>query len=963
MAHPQIPVACYRLQFNRDFTFRRASETLVYLARLGITHIYASPLLQSRSGSQHGYDVTDPSHLDTELGNEDQFEAFQSALQEQGIGLLLDIVPNHMAASSENPWWMDVLENGPGSPYAAYFDIDWHPPSLTLANRILLPVLGSFYGQTLNNREFQLVFRRGSFLIQYHDMSFPLTPKSYRRILKHREHVLEKRLGADSDSFQEYLGIVAALASLPERESLTMDAAGERRLQVEGIKERLRQLHQTNREVQRFVRDNLRIFNGRRNQPSSFRNLDRLLSEQAYVLAYWQNVNEGINYRRFFTITDLVGMRVEDPVVFEAIHHMILQLIERRVVTGLRIDHIDGLRDPLGYLRRLQERAGGSQKEANSNSFYVIVEKILSGAEKLPKDWPVQGTTGYEYLNAVNRLFVHPEGARAIEQIYFRFLGRQLAYEDVLYQKKKLVMSTLLPAEMRYLGRLLGVLAQSDRYARDLPRKELAQALIETTACFPVYRTYIRSMEVPDEAKHHINHAVDAARSRNPRLDSSCFDFVRDVLLLKDAGHLFAEQREAHLAFAMRWQQFTGPIVAKSLEDTVLYVYCPLLSLNEVGGNPSPSAAATEFSSLASERQGRWRYGLNSSSTHDTKRGEDVRARINVLSEIPREWEEHLNRWARWNKGRKGVLQSQEVPDRNEEIFLYETLIGSWPLEKASATRFRERLEAYMIKAIREAMVHTRWSLPNTAHERAVVKFLNAILEPAGENLFLHDFLKFQRRVAAYGMLNGLAQALVRMTSPGVPDVYQGCDLWDLRLVDPDNRGPVDFNHRAALLDEIEKRSKQDLSSFCRELVQNWGDGRIKLYLIWRVLNLRRRYPRVFLDGPFVQMKAIGKRENNVVAYARRKLDIWIMTVVPRWLARSRAPLTSARSQGFWLDSHIMLPRNAPQSWVNVLTAETVEGSQGQRGTRLSLPDVFKNFPVAVLSGIGPSLRKTSHRA
>jgi (1->4)-alpha-D-glucan 1-alpha-D-glucosylmutase len=957
MAHSQIPLACYRLQFNRDFTFRRASETLDYLSRLGITHIYASPLLQSRSGSQHGYDVTDPSHLDTELGNEDQFEAFQSALQEHCIGLLLDIVPNHMAASSENPWWMDVLENGPGSAYAAYFDIDWHPPSLTLANRILLPVLGSFYGQTLNNREFQLVFQRGSFLIQYHDMSFPLTPKSYRRILKHREHVLEKRLGADSDSFQEYLGIVAALASLPERESLTIDAAGGRRLQVEGIKERLRQLHQKNREVQRFVRDNLRIFNGRRNQPSSFRNLDRLLSEQAYVLAYWQDVNEGINYRRFFTITDLVGMRVEDPVVFEAIHHMILQLIERKVVTGLRIDHIDGLRDPLGYLRRLQERAGGSQKKANSNSFYVIVEKILSGAEKLPRDWPVHGTTGYEYLNAVNRLFVHPEGARAIEQIYFRFLGRQLTYEDVLYQKKKLVMSTLLPAEMRYLGRLLGVLAQSDRYARDLPRKELAQALIETTACFPVYRTYIRSMEVPDEAKHQINHAVDAARSRNPRLDSSCFDFVRDVLLLKDAGHLFAEQREAHLAFAMRWQQFTGPIVAKSLEDTVLYVYCPLLSLNEVGGNPSPSAAvAPEFSSLASERQGRWRYGLNSTSTHDTKRGEDVRARINVLSEIPREWEEHLNRWARWNKERKGVLQSQEVPDRNEEIFLYETLIGSWPLEKAGATRFRERLEAYMIKAIREAMVHTRWSLPNTAHERAVVKFLNAILEPAGDNLFLNDFLNFQRRVAAYGMLNGLAQALVRMTSPGVPDFYQGCDLWDLRLVDPDNRGPVDFNHRAALLDEIEKRSKQDLPSFHRELVQNWGDGRIKLYLIWRVLNLRRRYPRVFLDGPFVQMKAIGKRENNVVAYARRKLGIWIMTVVPRWLARSRAPLTSARSQGFWLDSHIMLPSNAPQSWVNVLTAETVEGSQVQRGTRLSLPEVFKNFPVAVLSGIGQSL-------
>jgi len=959
MAHPRIPLACYRLQFNRDFTFRRASDALDYLSRLGITDIYASPILQSRSGSQHGYDVTDPARINGELGNEDQFEAFQSALQKQGMGLLLDIVPNHMAASPENPWWMDVLENGPGSAYAAYFDIDWHPPSHTLANRILLPVLGSFYGQTLNNREFQLVFRRGSFLIQYYDMSFPLTTKSYRRILKHREHVLEKRLGADSPSFQEYLGIVAALAALPERESLTIDAAGVRRLQVEGIKERLRQLHGKNREVQRFLRDNLRIFNGRRNQPASFRHLDRLLSEQAYVLAYWQNVNEGINYRRFFTITDLVGMRVEDPLVFEAIHSVILQLIERRVVTGLRIDHIDGLRDPLGYLRRLQERASGSQEKGNANSFYVIVEKILSGAEKLPKEWPVQGTTGYEYLNAVNRLFVHPEGARQIEQIYFRFLGRQLTYEDVLYQRKKLIMSTLLSAEMRYLGRLLGVLAQSDRYARDFSRRDLAQALIETTACFPVYRTYIRSMEVPHEAKRQTNHAVDAARSRNPRLDSFCFDFVRDVLLLKDAGHLLAEQREAHLAFVMRWQQFTGPIVAKGLEDTVLYVYCPLLSLNEVGQNPSPSAVvAPEFGAIASERQRRSGYGLNSTSTHDTKRGEDVRARINVLSEIPREWQEHLRRWARWNKKRKGVVQSREVPDRNEEIFLYQTLIGSWPLEKEDVPRFRERLEAYMIKAIREAMVHTRWSLPNTLHEQAVVGFLKAILEPGDDNLFLNDFVKFERKVAAYGMLNGLAQVLVKMTSPGVPDFYQGCDLWDLRLVDPDNRGPVDFNHRAALLDEIEKRSKQDLSRLGRELVQNWHDGRIKLYLIWRVLNLRCKYPRVFLDGQFLPMKVIGKRGNNLVAYARRKRDIWIMTVVPRWLARSKAPLTSARSQGFWLGSHIELPANAPQSWVNVLAGGTVKASRLQRGARLSLPDVFKNFPVAVLSGVGKSVRK-----
>ena len=957
MAPSRIPLACYRLQFNGDFTFRRALAALDYLSRLGITDIYASPLLQSRSGSKHGYDVTDPLRIDSELGNEEQFEAFQSALQKKGMGLLLDIVPNHMAASPENPWWMDVLESGPASAYAAYFDIDWHPPSITLDNKLLLPVLGSFYGEALNQREFQLDFRRGTFLVEYYDMSFPLAPKSYRRILKHREHVLEKKLGAESAAFQEYLGIVAALAALPERGSLTIDLAGERRLQVAGIKERLRQLQETNREVQRFVRDNLRIFNGRRNHPGSFRNLDRLLSEQAYVLAYWRNVNEGINYRRFFNITDLVGVRVEDPMVFEAIHAVVLHLIERRVVTGLRIDHIDGLRDPLGYLQRLQERAGGSQE--HGNNLYVIVEKILSGVEKLPREWPVAGTTGYEYLNAVNRLFVHPQGAREIEEIYYRFLGRKLSYEDMLYQKKKLVMSTLLSAEMRYLGRQLSVLAEGDRYARDLSRMELAQALIETTACLAIYRTYIRSMEVPGEAKRYIASAVEAARSRNPRLDASCLDFVRDVLLLKDSGHLFAEQREARLAFVMRWQQFTGPIVAKGLEDTVLYVYCPLLSLNEVGGNPNPSVVtASDFNQIATEREHRWRYSLNCTSTHDTKRGEDVRARINVLSEIPREWQNRLNRWARWSKKGKRVVESQEVPDRNEENFLYQTLLGAWPLEQEEMPRFRARLEAYVIKAIREAMVHTRWTRPNTAHERAVVGFLKALVAPARGNIFLDDFLKFQRKVALYGMLNGLAQVLVKMTSPGVPDVYQGCDLWDLRLVDPDNRGPVDFTLRAALLDEIEKRSKQDPLPLARELVQNWHDGRIKLYLIWRILNLRRKYPRVFLDGQFLTMNTAGRRKANLIAYARRRGNTWIMTVVPRWLARSKAPPDLSGLHGFWLGSHIALPRNAPRSWLNVLTGETVEPSR-RRAPTLPVPEVFRNLPVAVLIGVGRPSRTT----
>jgi (1->4)-alpha-D-glucan 1-alpha-D-glucosylmutase len=949
-AYPRIPLACYRLQFNKDLMFQKAPEVLEFLSRLGITDIYASPLLQSRSESQHGYDVTDPTRIKAELGKEEQFDRFRAALQEQGMGLLLDIVPNHMAANQENPWWMDVLENGPGSAYAAYFDIDWHMPSLAVENKLLLPVLGKSYGEVLDNCELRLVFERGSFFIRYYDMFFPLAPKTYRRILKHREHILEKRLGGNSPAFQEYLGIVAALAALPEPESLTIDAAGERRLHIAGIKERLRQLHGSSREVKRFVSENLRIFNGRRGQVGTLRNLDRLLWDQAYFLNYWQNVNEGINFRRFFTLADLVGVRVEDPIVFEATHQVIFRLVEARIVTGLRIDHIDGLRDPLAYLRSLQARVKGTQEKENERDFYVIVEKILSETERLPADWPIQGTTGYEFLNRLNWLFVHPKGARAVEEIYFRFLGRKARFDDVLHQKKKLVISTLFAAEMRYLSHQLAALAQGDRYARDLSRAELAQALNETTACLPVYRTYIRSMEVPQQAEHQIRHAVESARALNPHLDSTCFEFVRDVLLLKDAGYLFAEQREARLAFVMRWQQFTGAIFAKSLEDTVLYVYCPLLSLNEVGGNPSPAMVpALDLNQLMAERGRHRRHGLNSTSTHDTKRGEDVRARINVLSEIPASWQRHLSAWSRWNAARKARTAGCAVPDPNEEIFLYQTLIGAWPLSEGEIPQFRERLEAYIIKAIREAMVHTRWTVPNTAHEKAVIKFVQAILEPGRGNSFLDDFLKFQRNIATFGMINGLAQILVKMTWPGVPDFYQGCELWDLRFVDPDNRGPVDFKHRAALLAEIETRSRQDVLQFCRDATQNWHDGRIKLYLIWKILNLRRQHPGIFREGKLLHLNASGKREANVISYALRRGNSCMVTVAPRWLARAKAPSNSIRLREFWLGSHLILPRNAPESWLNSLTGETLKTTLSREGPLLHLADVFRNFPVAVL--------------
>ncbi|HZV59130.1 MAG TPA: malto-oligosyltrehalose synthase, partial [Candidatus Eremiobacteraceae bacterium] len=801
MVSTRIPLATYRLQFNKNFTFNDAVEILDYLRELGITEIYASPILTSRRGSGHGYDVTNPNRLDPDLGSEKDFEVLVGELEKRGMGLLLDIVPNHMAASSENPWWMDVLENGPDSAFSSYFDIDWHPPSRNLDNKILLPILGRPFGEALDSGELKLNFRDGQFSIEYFESSFPLAPRTYRTVLQHRIGSLKNLLDENSAAYDEYQGIVAALSAISDRDATPVESASDKRVRFESIRERLRQLAAGSQEVTQFIQENLADFNGREGDPSSFANLQRLLGDQYYVLAFWQNVNETINYRRFFTITDLVGVRVEDSLVFDATHSLILRLISRGAVAGLRIDHIDGLRDPLAYLKRLQDRIAEEDGAMPAGEAYVVVEKILARNENLPDDWPVAGTTGYDYLNFANRILVEPQGAKEIEHIYSHFIGRNLKFSEVLYQKKKLVMGTILGVEMRSLGRQLGELAAQARYARDLPRHELTEALIETTACFAVYRTYIRNLDLPPEATKVLEEALAQARLRKPSLNPQCFDFLRDVLLLLNPPHVLPDHREARLSFVLRWQQFTGPIVAKGLEDTALYVYHPLVSLNEVGGDPSPDAICPrEFFEFIAERQKRWPHSMNASSTHDTKRAEDVRARISVLSEMPQEWQKRLHHWAGMNEKYKIVANGGAmVPDRNEEYFLYQTLLGMWPLEQSELGGVLERLQAYTIKAIREAMVHTRWTRPNLAHEQGLKTFVAAILDEKQNKAFLEDFFSFHRDIAFYGMLNSLSQTLLKIAAPGVPDFYQGSELWDLRLVDPDNRSTVDFARRIHL--------------------------------------------------------------------------------------------------------------------------------------------------------------------
>jgi (1->4)-alpha-D-glucan 1-alpha-D-glucosylmutase len=954
MAELRIPAATYRLQFNSHFRFADARALVPYLHKLGVTDIYASPLLQARRGSTHGYDVTDPSRLNPELGSDEDFDALVAELRERGMGLLLDTVPNHMAASVENPWWVDLLEEGRGSIYASYFDVDWNPPNRVQENKVLLPILGRPYAEVMESQDLRLSFEREGFFVSYFDFKLPVAARTYRIVLQHRLETLRRSLGEQAAAFLELQGIVATLGQLRETAAGAPGTAGERRMQRDGAKERLWNLYQGSREIHRFIDHNVRAFNGKPGLASSFVLLDRLLFEQAYVLAYWQDTNKEINYRRFFTITDLVGLRSEDPLTFDSIHGVVLRLTEKGLVTGLRIDHIDGLRDPLGYLRRLQDRLArhdaatdGSAAEPRTPPFYVLVEKILGEGEGLRSDWPVYGTTGYQFLNVLNGLFVDERHAPSLDRVYEGFIGHSINFENLVYAKKKQVMSTLLAVEIRALGRYLGVLAERDRYARELPRGELTAALIETIASLEIYRTYVRSFDVSRLDRRYIERALERGQQRDPALNPLAWRFLRQVLLLQFGPQVFPDQREATLHFVMRLQQFTGPIMAKSFEDSLLYVYNRLLALNEVGGMPrSNGVTPAAFHDYGRQRQGRWPAALSATTTHDTKRSEDVRARLDVLSEIPLQWQRRAGRWARQNRRHASRVSGETVPTRNEEYLLYQTLLGAWPAEKVDLPAFAQRIRDYMIKAIREAMVHTRWTRPNLEHEQAVVRFVDAILDGSRPNRFLDDFREFEAFVSFAGALNGLAQVLVKIGFPGVPDFYQGSELWDLRLVDPDNRGPVDFNLRAQQLEELQ-RTEVQRSTLMEDLLANWRDGRAKLYVIYKALNFRRSNPDVFARGDYLPVEVRGKHSQHAFAFARRYRGQWCLVAVPRLTARLIARVRAPLGRASWAATALALPRGAPARWENIFTGKSHE--PGGRPGIMYLHELFEEFPVALL--------------
>ncbi len=950
MGEVRVPSAVYRVQMNAGMRFTDASGIVPYLHELGISDLYSSPILQARRGSAHGYDVTDPTRINPELGTEEEFESLSRQLQAHGMGLLLDIVPNHLAASSENPWWMDVIEEGPASVYASYFDVDWHPPNRALDNRLLLPILGKTYAEALENSELILEFDQGSFFIRDFDTRLPVAPGAYRLILDLGFEALRDKLGGESSAILELEGIRSEIDKIRGRSPVPAEKAGERRLQRTAVKERLGRLYATSVEIREFIDQNVLTFNGQIGVPESFNLLDRLLSIQSYVLAYWRNTNQGINYRRFFTIMELIGVRVEDPMTFDAVHSVVLRLAAKNLINGLRIDHIDGLRDPEGYLRRLQERlagdtgSNGTNKDSSPTPFYVVVEKILAEYEALPGNWPVAGTTGYDFLNRVNGLFVDGKNVRLLDRIYHQFSDLKTPFRELVYEKKKQVMSNLLAVEMHSLGRELSQLADQDRYARELPRSCLTEALIETIAFLPIYRTYIRGSQPSDVDRKYIADAISQAEKRNPRLDRDCFEFLRQVLLLQAGPWVFPEQREERLTFVMRWQQFTGPIMAKSFEDSLLYVFNRLVSLNEVGGAPNiPGVSPNELHRFGVERQKHWPNALNTTTTHDTKRSEDIRARINVLSEMPAEWERHLTQWHSLNQAHRTAIMGRPIPTRNEEILLYQTLLGAWPIESEAGAGFQQRIQEYMIKAIREAMVHTKWTVPNVPHEAAVSNFIAAILQPSEENEFLRDFLEFVPRIAFFGMLNGLSQVLIKITFPGIPDFYQGSELWDLRLVDPDNRGPVDFTQRVAFLQDLKTRKPAT-----DELLDQWQDGRLKLHVIARALCFRRSQSELFTRGEYIPLRANGRWKDHVFAFARCLGDRWALVVTPRLSSALMRPGRFPLGE-IWENTSLSLPNAAPAKWRSVFEPGR-EYSDSGKARILKLSRIFQNFPLALLA-------------
>ena len=967
LASAVIPGATYRVQLHKNFRFSDATHIVPYLNALGISHLYTSPYLKARAGSTHGYDIIDHNALNPEIGDQDDFERLCATLDRHGMQQLIDIVPNHMGVlEADNAWWLDVLESGPASVHAETFDIEWHPPAPEMAGQVLLPVLGDQYGKVLEAGELNLSFDDtvGEFWIHYHDHRFPIDPRHYADIFALVPAPTPVDESAD-EGVQLVESLLHALSSLPLRSDLTPTARSVRHRDKAIHKKRLAQLVERFTWLTSWIDACLRLMNGTPGQARSFNPLDTLIRQQAYRLAFWRVAGDDINYRRFFDINTLAAVRMEREEVFDATHRTIFQWLRERKVAGLRVDHPDGLCDPQGYFTRLQARYVSTMRSvdkegAQPKALYVAVEKILADHERLPPDWPVHGGTGYRFSNLVNGLFVDGEHEEVFDQLYADFIGEKLVFDEVLHQAKLDIMATSLSCDLEVLTEALHRIAQGDRRTCDFTRNRLRVALRAMAAAFPVYRTYIGENGISDADRQHLDWAAAGAKRRSRDAEVSVIDYLRDVLLGAPTEPDLV-RRQAMLNLAYRWQQFTAPVMAKSMEDTTFYRHHRLASLNDVGGDPRHFGVSVSAFHAANQHRARFTpNNMLATSTHDTKRSEDLRTRLDVLSEIPAAWQGAIRRWQAMNHRRTTRIDGLIAPTRNDEYLLYQTLVGVWPLEPVTPETLpdlRERVQAYMLKALREAKEQTSWINPNEEYEAALARFIDALLGQVEPNPFLKDLQSFVEQIAPFGALNSLNLVTFKLTAPGVPDIYQGCETWNFSLVDPDNRRPVDFKNlhaRHAHLQALFAGGQADEASLTA-LRNHWRSGDVKLLFSWRLLQLRTQLPALFSQGAYQALAVDGRASPHVVAFARSLDKQQCITIGSRLLhSLSRGDFSAVHRPECWGDTRVQLPLDAPRQWRDALTGRTIKLQDGAAPS-FALSDVFESWPAAVLVPVSTS--------
>jgi (1->4)-alpha-D-glucan 1-alpha-D-glucosylmutase len=926
MSH--IPGAVYRLNFSPKFPFSSASTLSRYFSTLGITDIYASPVFSAKKGSTHGYDITDHNAVNTEIGGEPAFIHLAWEMKDHGISWIQDFVPNHMVYDPENRMISDLFMMGRFSEYYSFFDCDYGDGIRKGTGKILYPLLDTYYWGSLINGDISLHYGESGLNLMYKDITIPLLIDSYYPFFSHRSEDLESRVAPDDPDIITFKGVLQSM------NAISLLQTREMRLSLFNfIKKTLWDLYDGSPEFKQYVDDNIIEFNGNVADAGSFDLLHSLLLQQVYRLSYWKVATEEINYRRFFTINSLISLRIEDEPVFSEVHGLIFRLVHEGWVSGLRIDHIDGLYDPLTYLTRIKHHCP---------DVYLVVEKILGMNENLPEQWPVDGTTGYDFCNMVNGLFCLQSARKRIDSIYRSFTGRSGTAEELISEKKRFILEKHMAGDIENLALLLKNLSDRMREGSDITLFGMKKGLLELIAAFPVYRTYISSSEIRPQDKDVIEEAFRRAQGNYPDFFHE-FDFIRSILLQTDVSQPTDGKAEI-LEVIMKFQQYTGVAMAKGFEDSALYSYNRLLSLNEVGADLAKFGISLDEFHLFNERRARsYPHTLNTTTTHDTKRGEDVRARINVLSEIPREWESTIRKWAANNRKYWTISLNTKIPSANDEYLLYQTLVGTYPVGKDDPDGYFSRIIEYAIKATREAKDHTTWIKPDVVYESGYLTFLKTIFDPAINENFIRDVEKFSEKVALYGIVNSLSQTILKITSPGIPDFYQGTETWALCLVDPDNRREVDFSRRIKMLQDIIEESQKDPISFLDELCNARTDGRIKLYVLYRLLWFRNSEKALFIDGDYIPLYASGPLSDHIISFVRKKNERYAITMVPRFTTGITEEKYLPLGEKVWKKTFLKLPDGYPTTWIDVISGIAHEGMS------FSIGNVFCHFPGAVL--------------